>query len=92
MAHLADVLARQRQLEDVVGAARVLPAVLAEVEMIELLAADARGRVRTALIGLASEYRQFLGWMGEDSGDPAAALAHYDRAADAALEVGDATW
>lgn len=89
VAHLADVLAHQRQLEDVVGAARVLPAVLAEVELIESLAGDARGPVRPALIGLAGEYRQFAGWMGEDSGDLAAALAHYDRAAEAALETGD---
>jgi tetratricopeptide (TPR) repeat protein len=87
--HLAAILARQRQLEDVVGAARVLPAVLAEVELIERLAPDARGLVRVGLIRLASEYRQFAGWMGEDSGDPAAALAHYDRAADAAGETGD---
>lgn len=36
--HLAAVLARQRQLEDVVGVAPVLPAVLAEVELIERLA------------------------------------------------------
>lgn len=88
--HLAAVLARQRQLEDVVGAARVLPAVLAEVELIERLAPDARGPVRAGLVGLASQYRQFAGWMGEDSGDPVAALAHYDRAADAAGETGDA--
>lgn len=88
--HLAAVLARQRQVEDVVGAARVLPAVLAEVDLIEGLAPDARGPVRAVLIGLAGEYRQFAGWMGEDTGDRAAALAHYDRAADAAVEIGDA--
>ncbi|WP_219419407.1 tetratricopeptide repeat protein [Pseudonocardia nigra] len=86
---LAAVLAQQRQLEDVVGARQVLPSVLAEVELIDRLAAEARGPVRTALVQLAGEYRQFLGWMGEDSGAPAAALAHYDRAMDAAQETGD---
>jgi hypothetical protein len=86
---LAAVLAQQRQLEDVVGARQVLPAVLAEVELIDRLAAEARGPVLSALVKLAAEYRQFLGWMGEDSGDPAAALAHYDRAMDAAQETGD---
>ena len=87
--HLAAVLAAQRQLEDIVGAARVLPSVLAEVELIETLAPDARGPVRAVLVGLASQYRQFAGWLGEDTGDHAAALAHYDRAADAATETGD---
>jgi tetratricopeptide (TPR) repeat protein len=88
--HLAAVLARQRVLEDQVGARSVLPAVLAEIELIDDLAGQARGPVRAALIGLAGEYRQFLGWIGEDSGDPAAALAHYDRAMEAAQESGDA--
>jgi len=88
--NLAAVLARQRALEDVVGAGPVLPAVLSEVALIESLARDVRGPVRARLVGLASEYRQFAGWMGEDTGQPAAALAHYDRAADAAAEVGDA--
>ncbi|MGI9004535.1 MAG: hypothetical protein ACR2GH_23265, partial [Pseudonocardia sp.] len=88
--HLAAVLAVQRQLEDVAGTRRVLPAVLAEIELIERLAPDVRGPVRAGPIGLAAEYRQFAGWMGEDTGDHAAALAHYDRAMDAAQETGDA--
>jgi len=88
--HLAAVLARQRQLEDEVGARRVLPVVLAEVELIERLALGARGPARVGLIGLVAEYRQFAGWMGADSGDHVVALAHYDRAADAAQEIGDA--
>lgn len=88
--HLAAVLARQRALEDTVGAAGVLPAVLAEVELIERLAPQACGSVRARLVGLASEYRQFAGWMCEDTGDHPAAVAHYDRAADAAGETGDA--
>lgn len=88
--HLAVVLARQRALEDEVGARGVLPAVLAEVDLIDLLAHQARGSVRCPLIDLAGQYRQFLGWIGEDIGDPGAALAHYDRAMDTALETGDA--
>jgi hypothetical protein len=90
VAHLRAVLARQRALEDMVGARGVLPAVLAEVRLIDDLACQARGAVGSALVGLAGEYRQFLGWMGEDTGDHRAALAHYDRAMDAAQETGDA--
>ncbi|HEY4004012.1 MAG TPA: hypothetical protein VGM60_02335 [Pseudonocardia sp.] len=90
VAHLRAVLARQRTLEDMVGARGVLPAVLAEVRLIDDLAGQARGPVGSALVGLAGEYRQFLGWMGEDTGDHRAALARYDRAMDAAQETGDA--
>jgi transcriptional regulator with XRE-family HTH domain len=87
--HLAAVLARQRQAEDVIGPRDVLVPVLAELDLIERLARDARGPVRLKLIKLAAEYRQFAGWMGEDTDDHPAALQHYARAMDAAQEVGD---
>lgn len=87
--HLAAVLAQQRQLEDLVGSGPVLPAVLAEVELIERLARDARGPVRASLVGLLGEHRQFAGWMGEDVGDHGGAVREYDRAMEAAQEVGD---
>jgi tetratricopeptide (TPR) repeat protein len=87
--HLAAVLAQQRQAEDVIGPGRVLVPVLAELDLVERLARDARGPVRVELIKLAAEYRQFAGWMGEDTDDRAGALLHYARAMDAAREVGD---
>lgn len=88
--HLAGVLAEQRQAEDVIGPRRVLVPVLAELDLVERLARDARGSVREKLIKLSAEYRQFAGWMGEDTDDHPAALLHYARAMDAAQEVGDA--
>ena len=87
--HLAGVLAQQRKAEDVIGPRHVLAPVLAELDLIERLARDARGPVRQKLVRLAAEYRQFAGWMGEDTGDHPAALVHYARAMDAAQEVGD---
>jgi transcriptional regulator with XRE-family HTH domain len=87
--HLAGVLAQQRKAEDVIGPRHVLVPVLAELNLIERLARDARGPVRQKLVRLAAEYRQFAGWMGEDTDDHAAALVHYARAMDAAQEVGD---
>lgn len=86
---LAGVLAQQRQAEDVIGARPMLVPVLAELGLIERLARDARGPVRGRLVRLASEYRQFTGWLGEDTGDHTAALLHYGRAMDAAQEAGD---
>lgn len=87
--HLAGVLAQQRKAEDVIGPGRVLVPVLAEVELIERLAREARGSVRVRLVRLTAEYRQFAGWMGEDTDNHPAALQHYARAMDAAQEVGD---
>jgi transcriptional regulator with XRE-family HTH domain len=87
--HLAGVLAQQRQTEDVIGPRRVLVPVLAELDLVERLAREARGPVRARLVRLAGEYRQFAGWMGEDTDDHPAALLHYARAMDAAQEVGD---
>jgi transcriptional regulator with XRE-family HTH domain len=87
--HLAGVLAQQRKAEDVIGAGRVLGPVLAEAQLIERLAREARGPVRARLVRLAAEYRQFAGWMGEDTDDHPASLLNYARAMDAAQEVGD---
>lgn len=87
--HLGQVLAEQRRAEDLIGPRQVLPPVLAELELIERLAREARGPVRRSLVRLTAEYRQFAGWMGEDSGDHPSAMRHYARAMDAAQEVGD---
>ncbi|MGH8965443.1 MAG: helix-turn-helix transcriptional regulator, partial [Actinomycetes bacterium] len=87
--HLALVLAQQRKAEDVIGPRCVLGPVLAELDLIERLSRDARGPIRQRLVRLAAEYRQFAGWMDEDTGDHPAALVHYARAMDAAQEVGD---
>ncbi|MGI5128991.1 helix-turn-helix domain-containing protein [Pseudonocardia sp. CA-107938] len=88
--HLAETLARQRKIEDEVGARAMAPAVLAEITLLERMAREARGPVRAAAVQLLAEYHQFAGWMGEDLGDHAGATAHYDRAMDAATETGDA--
>jgi len=68
----------------------VLPAVLAEVDLLDTLARQALSATRSQLIKLTGEYHQFLGWMREDSGRHTAALGHYDRAMDAAQETDDA--
>ncbi len=87
--YLTQVLAQQRRVEDVLGAARVLPLVLPTVELVEALASDARPNIRPNVLRLLGEYRQFSGWMSEDSSDDGGAVLHYDRALDAAAESGD---
>ncbi len=66
----------------------MLPVVLAEVELIERLALDARGSVCVGLIGLAAECWQFAGLMGSNSGDHVAALAVYRTAEDPVCRSG----
>ncbi len=63
---------------------------LAQLNVIAGLARDARGRVRHALLEVTSHYDQFAAWMRQDSMDAAGAIAHYDRAMEAAQEIADA--
>lgn len=89
VAHLARVLAEQRRAEDVLGA-RLLPPVLAQLKVIEQLAADITGSVRRGLLTIGAHYEQFAAWMYQDAMKPAAARRHYGRAMGAAREIGDA--
>jgi len=87
--HLRRMLAEQRRAEDALGPRRLLPPVLAQIEVIANLARNARGPVRRELLGVASHYDQFVAWMAQDSMNPVGATAHYDRAMEAAQEIGD---
>ncbi|MDQ3885722.1 MAG: hypothetical protein M3308_01575 [Actinomycetota bacterium] len=69
---------------------RLLPPVLAQLNVIAGLARDAHGLVRHALLELSSQVDQFAAWMRQDCMETAAATAHYDRAMQAAQETADA--
>lgn len=88
--HLARILAEQRRAEDTLGARRLLPPVLAQIREFDGLVRQARGPVRAAVLEIAAHYHEFAGWMYQDATDSARALRHYDRAAEAAHEIGDA--
>jgi len=87
--HLRRMLAEQRRAEDVLGARLLPPPVLAQVGVIDAMARDARGPVRRELLEVGSHYRQFAGWMRQDRMDRVGATGHYDRAMEAAQEIGD---
>ncbi|MGH4018153.1 MAG: helix-turn-helix domain-containing protein [Pseudonocardiaceae bacterium] len=87
--HLARVLAEQRRAEDTLGSRHLLPPVLAQLRVIGDLAREARGRVRVGVLEMAGQYEEFAGWMHQDAMDPAGALRHYDRAMEAAQEIGN---
>ena len=60
---LAVVLAHQRRLEDVLGAAPMFGPVLAQLGAVEALVTDARGPVRPALVDVAAQWAQYVGWL-----------------------------
>lgn len=88
---LSGVLAVQRRTEDVVGSSLMLAPVHGQLETIEHLAREARGPARPALIDVAAQWAQFAGWLHIAVGDLPGARVWLDRAAEWALEVGDAT-
>ncbi|HEY2765668.1 MAG TPA: hypothetical protein VGJ13_16910, partial [Pseudonocardiaceae bacterium] len=85
--HLAEVATAQRHIEETIGSSRVLPATLAEIELVEHLIRQACGEVWSSLVALLAEHHQLAGWMSEDSGDSHAALRHIDRGMQAAQEI-----
>lgn len=87
--HLAALLDQQRRLEDLVGAARVLPTTLTQLGMIDDLSRAARAVVRRDLLSVGAQWRQFAAWQSQDLGRPVDALAHHDLALEAAQEIDD---
>lgn len=87
--HLAAMLAEQRLLEDRIGPRAVLPSTVAQLELIDHLARAARDSVRGDVLAIGSQYRQFAAWQSEDAGRYREALFQYDRAMEAAQEIGD---
>ncbi|WP_091090069.1 helix-turn-helix domain-containing protein [Micromonospora nigra] len=60
---LADVLAAQRRLDDVLPAPTTLPSMVAQWHTVQQLAAHAGGPHAAALHEVAAEWTQFVGWL-----------------------------
>jgi hypothetical protein len=88
--HLAQMLAEQRRAEDTLGARRIRVPVLAQLQVIDHLAADTSEPVHRELLTVGSQYQQFAAWLAQDAMDAAAASRHYAAAMSAAQEIGDA--
>lgn len=87
---LREVQVAQRHMEDTIGSSRMLPVILAEIDLVEELTRQADGGVRAALITALAEYHTFAGQMADHCGDQCAALYHDDRAIEMAREADDA--
>ena len=87
---LREVQVAQCHMEDTIGSSRMLPVILAEIELVAQLTRQASGGVRAALITMLAEYHTFAGQMSDYCGDQRAALYHDDRAIEVAREADDA--
>jgi hypothetical protein len=83
------LLDTQRHIEDMIGSARMLPAALAEIAVVEHLIRQAEGELQTALVALFAQYHEFGGWMSDLNGDQRGARHHEQRALEAAGEAGE---
>jgi Helix-turn-helix domain len=86
---LATVLHESRRLEDVIGAAPLLPAARAQLTLFEHLVVEARGPLRRRVVLLGSQYAQFTAWLHSSADQPNKAHAYYDRATEWGLEADD---
>lgn len=86
---LAAVLAAQRRAEDVLGSAPMLRPVKAQLPVVEDLASEARGPVRSGLLDVAAQWAQFAGWLHASTGDLKTAGARFSQALEWAAETGD---
>lgn len=85
---LADLLASQRRLDDVLGAAAVMPAVQANLDLVTHLASEAHDDLRGRLIDQAAQWAQFAGWLGIAAGDHAWSRHWLNQALEWTVESG----
>ncbi|WP_395359670.1 helix-turn-helix domain-containing protein [Streptomyces sp. YH02] len=78
-----------RRLGQTAPAAAVLPALAAQTRTLPPLAMSTGGRTRQNLLLLTSRYAEFTGWMAQESGDDAGALAWTEHAVHLAQAAAD---
>lgn len=83
------VLADLRRLEDALGAAPLITAAAGPLRLVNTLAEDARGAVRPAMVDLAGQWAQFVGWLHAATGRHAEARQWYARSLEHAVEAGN---
>ncbi|MEU4216196.1 hypothetical protein [Actinoplanes sp. NPDC026623] len=66
--------------DNLLGPRALLPVITAHADSIERLAQHAGGETLDNLLTVGAGYAEFAGWLSQDSGDPAGAIAWYRRA------------
>ncbi|MFE2378275.1 helix-turn-helix domain-containing protein [Streptomyces sp. NPDC059398] len=78
-----------RRLGQTAPATAVLPALAAQTQALQVLAARSGPRTGRGLLALCASYAEFAGWMAQESGDAAGALSWTDHAVELAAASGD---
>ncbi|MGW4129512.1 helix-turn-helix domain-containing protein [Amycolatopsis japonica] len=88
---LAESLAAQRRLDDVLGPTPLLPAAVAHAEMVTDLLKEVNGPLRQQLATTASEHVQFAGWLYAEARHDVHAVRWLEQAEELADEAEDGT-
>ena len=86
---LSKILANMRRLEDSFGAEPLITATAGPLRLVESLADEARGPIRSSVVDLAGQWAQFAGWLRAATGQPAKAREQYARTLEHATETGN---
>jgi len=78
-----------RQMGQIASPAVVLPALIAQAQTVQGMAAQADARTRGPALILAARYAEYVGWMCQEAGNDQAALWWTDRAVELAASAGD---
>jgi tetratricopeptide (TPR) repeat protein len=87
--YLAKILTVHRRADDFLGPKHLIPVIKGQLRILDHLCDTAPPALRRALMSVASQYAQFLGWLYQDAGNLHAATWWYDRTIEWALEAGN---
>ncbi|MGP4104962.1 hypothetical protein [Nonomuraea sp. KM90] len=87
--YLTNVLAEHTRADALLGPLYLVPAVQAQLPLIDRLVQSARGADRRPVLELAARFAEFCGWLYQDSGDTECAMHWTNRALDYAQELAD---
>ena len=85
----AEVLARQRHIEDALGPTAVLMPLALQLDAITQVLKDASGPNRDALAHLVAEWTSYVGWLHAATHRDREAVTLFSRAEELADDVGD---
>jgi tetratricopeptide (TPR) repeat protein len=88
---LTVVLAESRRLEDAAGSASLIEPARGHLQLMERLTLDVRGPIRPAVVDLAGQWSQFVGWLSAALGQLPASRRWFDRTLEWATEADNPT-
>ncbi|GHC33057.1 helix-turn-helix domain-containing protein [Streptomyces cinnamoneus] len=89
VSYLQAVFTQHAQAEPLVGPRFLVPAVEAQLPLIEQMCVEASGSIRDDVLHMGSRFSEFLGWLYQDLGDSRTAMQWTNLAMDYAQELDD---